>query len=73
MTQFDADDTGLSESPIYSNFVKHLWKSHARHGLAQSPNRSHENTGGIGKSSQIKQQLISPKPEPALLNQASEN
>jgi hypothetical protein len=42
----DADDCGLPESPIYSNFSKHLWTTHARHGLVQSPNRSPENTNG---------------------------
>ena len=40
------DDSGLPESPIYSNFSKHLWTTHARHGLVQSPNRSCENTDG---------------------------
>lgn len=40
------DDTGLPESPIYSNFSKHLWRTHARHGLVQSPNRSCENSDG---------------------------
>jgi hypothetical protein len=40
------DDTGLPESPIYSNFSRHLWRTHARHGLLQSPNRSRENTDG---------------------------
>ena len=42
----DGDDTGLPESPIYSNFSRHLWTTHARHGLVQSPNRSRENTNG---------------------------
>ena len=42
----DGDDTGLPESPIYSNFPEHLWLTHARHGLVQSPNRSRENTNG---------------------------
>ncbi len=42
----DGDDTGLPESPIYSNFSKHLWTTHARHGRVQSPNRSRENTNG---------------------------
>ena len=42
----DGDDTGLPESPIYSNFSRHLWTAHARHGLVQSPNRSRENTNG---------------------------
>ena len=42
----DGDGTGLPESPIYSNYVKHLWKAHPRHGLVQSPNRSRENTDG---------------------------
>lgn len=40
------DDTGLPESPIYSNFSKHLWRTHGRHGLVRSPNRSNENTNG---------------------------
>lgn len=40
------DDTGLPESPIYSNFSRHLWRTRARHGLLQSPNRSNENTNG---------------------------
>lgn len=26
------DDTGLPEHPIYSNYVKHLWKPHRRSG-----------------------------------------
>ena len=40
------DDTGLPESPIYSNFPRNLWRTHARHGLVQSPNRSRENSDG---------------------------
>ncbi|HEX5709102.1 MAG TPA: hypothetical protein VFX96_17505 [Pyrinomonadaceae bacterium] len=40
------DDSGLPENPIYSNFSKHLWTTHVRHGLVQSPNRSRENTNG---------------------------
>ena len=44
--RFEGDDVGLPESPIYSNFSKHLWRTHARHGLVQSPNRSRENTDG---------------------------
>lgn len=31
------DDTGLPESPIYSNFSKHLWRTHTRLGLARAP------------------------------------
>ena len=42
----DGDSTGLPESPIFSNYVKHLWNAHTRHGLVQSPNRSPENTNG---------------------------
>lgn len=38
------DDTGLPEHPIYSNFSRHLWTTHPRHGLVQSPKRSRENT-----------------------------
>ena len=44
--RMDGDSTGLPESPIFSNYVKHLWKAHTRHGLVQSPNRSPENTDG---------------------------
>lgn len=44
--RFEGDDVGLPESPIYSNFPKHLWRPHTRHGLAQSPERSGENSGG---------------------------
>ena len=29
----EGDDVGLPESPIYSNFSKNLWRTHARHGL----------------------------------------
>lgn len=43
----DNDDLGLPENPIYSNFPKHLWTAHTRHGSVQSPNRSHENTDGL--------------------------
>ena len=45
--RFEGDDVGLPESPIYSNFSKNLWRTHARHGLVQSPNRSRENTNGL--------------------------
>jgi hypothetical protein len=44
--RFEGDDVGLPESPIYSNFIKNLWRTHARHGLVQSPKRSRENTSG---------------------------
>ncbi len=44
--RFEGDDVGLPESPIYSNFTKHLWRAHSRHGLVQSPNKSRENTNG---------------------------
>ena len=42
----EGDDVGLPESPIYSNFTKHLWRAHTRHGLVQSPHRSGESTSG---------------------------
>jgi hypothetical protein len=42
----EADDSGLPENPIYSNFSKHLWTSRLRHGLVKSPKRSDENTNG---------------------------
>ena len=44
--RFDGDDVGLPESPIYSNYSKNLWRTHARHGLVQSPDRSPEDTSG---------------------------
>ena len=44
--RFEGDDVGLPENPIYSNFSKNLWRTHARHGLVQSPSRSRENTCG---------------------------
>ena len=44
--RFEGDDVGLPESPIYSNFSNNLWRTHARHGLVQSPDRSRENTVG---------------------------
>lgn len=44
--RFDGDDVGLPESPIYSNYSKNLWRTHVRHGLVQSPNRSCEDTSG---------------------------
>ncbi len=44
MAKYDENDLGLPESPIYSNFSNRLWKAHTRHGLVQSPNRSHGNT-----------------------------
>jgi hypothetical protein len=33
------DDEGLPESPIYSNFSKHLWTTHTRRQRVQSENR----------------------------------
>jgi hypothetical protein len=47
------DDTGLPESPVYSNFSKHLWRTRTRHGLVQSPNRSRENTDGPRSMSNV--------------------
>lgn len=44
--RLEGDDVGLPESPIYSNFSKNLWRTHTRHGLVQSPNRSREDTSG---------------------------
>jgi hypothetical protein len=41
------DDSGLPESPIYSNFSKHLWTTHTRHGLGQAPNRSRQYADGL--------------------------
>lgn len=36
----DDDDLGLPESPIYSNFSKHLWTTHTRLGQAPRLSRS---------------------------------
>jgi hypothetical protein len=33
------DDTGPPEDPIYSNYVKYLWKSHTRSGQAERVDR----------------------------------
>lgn len=44
--RFEGDDIGLPESPIYSNFTRHLWRAHMRHRRVQSPNRSGESTSG---------------------------
>ena len=32
----ESDDCGLPESPIYSNYVKYMWKAHTRLGGVQS-------------------------------------
>ena len=40
----EGDDVGLPESPIYSNFSRNLWRTHTRHGLVQSPDRSSQGT-----------------------------
>ena len=42
----DDDDQGLPESPIYSNFSKHLWTTHTRRERVQSPIRSHLSSVG---------------------------
>lgn len=42
--RFEGDDVGLPESPIYSNFSNNLWRTHSRHGMVQSPDRSREST-----------------------------
>ena len=44
--RFDGDDVGLPESPIYSNFSKHLWTGHARLGGVQTSDRFRENADG---------------------------
>lgn len=41
------DDTGVPEHPIYSNYVKYLWKGHRRSGGVQAPNASVENTDTV--------------------------
>jgi hypothetical protein len=51
--RFEGDDVGLPESPIYSNFSKNLWRPHVRHGLAQLPGRSREDTGGHGPTPDV--------------------
>jgi hypothetical protein len=37
------DDTGLPESPIYSNYVKYLWRARKRSGGVQVPADFREN------------------------------
>lgn len=46
VARFAGDDVGLPESPIYSNFSKHLWTTRARRGPVQPPHGSRENTDG---------------------------
>lgn len=41
------DDQGLPESPIYSNFSKHLWTTHTRKGRVQSENRARATADGL--------------------------
>jgi hypothetical protein len=41
------DDTGLPESPIYSNFPKHLWRTHTRLGLERAPEGMPGNADGL--------------------------
>lgn len=48
--RFKGDDVGLPESPIYSNFSNNLWRTHTRHGLVQSPDRSREGTSNHMKT-----------------------
>lgn len=61
MMKSNEDDLGLPESPIFSNYAKHLWKAHTRHGGVQSPNRSRENTDGPG-SLRVELPLAGDKP-----------
>lgn len=46
--RFEGDDVGLPESPIYSNFSKHLWTGHSRLGGVQKSDRFRENRDGHG-------------------------
>lgn len=46
--RFEGDDVGLPESPIYSNFSKHLWTGHARLGGVQTSDRFRANADGRG-------------------------
>lgn len=49
IAKIDLDDVGLPESPIYSNYPKHMWKAHrkvqTRPGAAQTPAGSREKAG----------------------------
>jgi hypothetical protein len=47
------DDCGLPEHPIYSNYVKYLWKGHRRSGGIQAPNASIENTDTVDRREDI--------------------
>jgi hypothetical protein len=44
--KIDADDCGLPESPIYSNFSQHLWRRRTRREDVLSPGGPRENTEG---------------------------
>ena len=46
--RFEGDDVGLPESPIYSNFSRHLWTGHARLGGVQKSDRFRAHAGGRG-------------------------
>lgn len=46
--RFDGDDVGLPESPIYSNFSRHLWRAHSPLGGVQTSDRFRANTDGGG-------------------------
>lgn len=46
--RFEGDDVGLPESPIYSNFSKHLWTGHARLGGVQKSDRFRANADDRG-------------------------
>ncbi len=45
--RFEGDDVGLPESPIYSNFSKHLWTGHARLGGVQTSDRFRQNADDL--------------------------
>jgi hypothetical protein len=45
--RFEGDDVGLPESPIYSNFSRHLWKGHTRLGGVQTSDRFRPNADDL--------------------------
>jgi hypothetical protein len=67
--EVEESDLGPAESPIYSNYIKNLWKAHTRAGGVQSPRRSRENTDGP-LSSKVEQLPPAAKSPPMAVEKA---
>jgi hypothetical protein len=60
--RFVGDDVGLPESPIYSNFSKHLWKGHTRLGGVQKSDRFRGNADAQGPAQVAPPAALAPSP-----------